>query len=75
MDLYNHANYKDVTEILSDALTAEPSINCCPDEIISRPMQYAIILDSYWKLGKFKVFHPLTFTFLIRLELGLKVLE
>lgn len=54
MDLYNTGYYEEVTDTLADSLNAEEE-NETGDTILSRPMQYSLILDSYWKLANHKV--------------------
>ena len=63
MDLYNSGYYNEVTDILSDSLSVDPDNNAKCDTI-SRSMQYAIILDSYWKMAKFKVIYEYYFIIL-----------
>ncbi|XP_073971661.1 calcineurin-binding protein cabin-1-like isoform X2 [Rhodnius prolixus] len=53
MDLYNTGYYEEVTDTLADSLNAEEE-NETGDTILSRPMQYSLILDSYWKLANHK---------------------
>jgi hypothetical protein len=55
MDLYNGGYYEDVTDILSDSLKADDSSGDVNEVVISRHMQFALILESYWRLAKYKV--------------------
>lgn len=52
--LYNDGHYEEVTEILADSLKVNIDDMKAEEVVISRPMQYSLILDSYWKQLNYK---------------------
>ncbi|KAL1132152.1 hypothetical protein AAG570_010109 [Ranatra chinensis] len=53
-ELHSTGSFEDVTEILAESLRGENDNSDTAEIVISRPMQFALILDSYWHLANYK---------------------